>query len=743
MKKKLLIMASILTLLLIVIAIPVNAADATSNVNSQTAHRGDTVTFEATLANGIVVGSGGVSLSYDNTVLRLVSGEWKVSGTLLSSFDMTKEVGAFAFMASTEISGTIFSATFEILDTADFGTTDVGLIIQLRDGSNADILIANNSGSITVECLHDFSVQDTSSKYLKSSANCTSPAIYYYSCANCGVAGTATFESGSTIPHSYKKQVISDAYLKTPASCTTKAVYYYCCETCDAKGTENFEYGEALAHTFDQQNTSEKYLKSGADCENAAVYYKSCSCGEMGTETFTYGDKLGHTGGTATCTSKAICSRCGKEYGDLLSHTYNQEKATEEYFKSGATCTQKAVYFKSCTCGAKGTITFEYGTTLPHTYDQKVITNTYLKSAATCTAKAVYYYSCTCGAKGTDTFEVGDEPSHSYKTVWSSNSKEHWHECSKCGDKKDIVSHTPGAEATEYTAQTCTVCGYVITPALGHTHNYGTDWNHDSTNHWHDCSGCDERADEAKHVYDNACDATCNVCDYVRTVTHSYTTKWMQDGSNHWHECTVCHEKSDEANHIPGAEATATTAQTCMICGYVIKDALGHIHSFGVEWKSDATTHWHECTCGEKSEQASHVSTGDNIASCTKKAVCDICGDEYGEMIAHKYSSDWKSDADEHWHECACGDKSENGTHTWDEGTVIQQATTTEDGVKKYTCTVCGQEKVESIDRLPNSNEAIQPTDNTKTIYIAVGIIGVLTLAIVILVLIVKKRKNN
>lgn len=47
-----------------------------------------------------------------------------------------------------------------------------------------------------------------------------------------------------------------------------------------------------------------------------------------------------------------------------------------------------------------------------HSYDQSVATERYLKSAATCTAAAVYYKSCTCGAKGEATFTSGTEKGH-------------------------------------------------------------------------------------------------------------------------------------------------------------------------------------------------------------------------------------------------------------------------------------------------------------------------------------------
>lgn len=59
----------------------------------------------------------------------------------------------------------------------------------------------------------------------------------------------------------------------------------------------------------------------------------------------------------------------------------------------------------------------------PHvcSYVQKVVSNDYLKQSATCEDKAVYYYSCTCGAKGTEVFEQGDALGHSFKNYVYNN----------------------------------------------------------------------------------------------------------------------------------------------------------------------------------------------------------------------------------------------------------------------------------------------------------------------------------
>ena len=649
MKRKVLTLL-ITILILTFMTIIANAANA--SVNDITAYCGDTVTFSATLSGSETVGMGGVSVSYDSNVLELVSGTCEVSGAMLTNFDVSTGMGAFMFSGTGSVSGTLFTATFKVKDTASPGTTTVSMDITLKDASNADISVSNSSGSITVKCNHSFTKEDTT--YLKSEATCTSPAVYYKSCAVCGEKGTETFEHGTTAEHSYTKQVTTDAYKKSNASCTAKAVYYYCCATCDAKGTETYESGSTLAHNYTRKVVTDTYKKSAATCTDAAVYYYCCAtCDSKGTTTYTNGSELGHTGGTATCTAKAVCTRCSQEYGKTLDHTYNQEVAQDPYLASAASCTAKAKYYKSCSCGAKGAVTFEVGEKKAHTYTEKVDA-LYLKSAATCTAKAVYYESCSvCGEKGTTTFETGDAPRHNYKTTWNSDSTSHWHECSKCGDKKDLTSHTAGAAATEYTEQTCTVCGYVITPALGHTHHYSTSWSKDANNHWYACSGCSTPKDKATHDYTNACDTDCNTCGYVREITHAYKTEWSKDAEKHWYECSVCGDKKNETIHTPGADATETTDQTCTVCGYVIREALGHTHNHNT----------------------------------------------------------MKNDETNHWNECACGDKTGITAHAWDDGVVTKEATYDEEGKKTFTCSTCSKTKIESVEKLVREDDINTDTE--------------------------------
>ena len=53
---------------------------------------------------------------------------------------------------------------------------------------------------------------------------------------------------------------------------------------------------------------------------------------------------------------------------------------------------------------------------------------------------------------------------------------------------------------------------------------------------------------------------------------------------------------------------------------------------------------------------------------------------------------DWKYDADNHWHECSCGDKADKAAHDF-KWVVDKEATATQKGSKHEECKVCGYKK--------------------------------------------------
>ena len=302
----------------------------------------------------------------------------------------------------------------------------------------------------------------------------------------------------------------------------------------------------------------------------------------------------------------------------------------------------------------------------------------------------------------------GKELTHSHATAWKNNAVAHWHECA-CGDQTDLSAHTPGAAATETAAQTCTVCGYIITPALGHvTHTPKTEWASDGSYHWHECTDCGtQKIGQASHAYDHACDTDCNVCGKVRTVTHDYHTTWAEDANKHWHECGICGDKKDEATHTAGAAATETTAQTCTVCGYIITPATGHTtHTPRNEWSSNTTHHWHECTgCSDQEIDKTAHSYDDDC-----DIDCNVCGRV--RIVTHNYQTEWSKDDNGHWHACSvCQSKTNEAEHSFGEWTVTKQPTSTEDGSRARSC-ICGATVTE---RIPATGESETTGENENT----------------------------
>lgn len=167
--------------------------------------------------------------------------------------------------------------------------------------------------------------------------------------------------------------------------------------------------------------------------------------------------------------------------------------------------------------------------------DEQLDVSPHSGGTATCTKKAV------CAVCGTS---YGELASHDYETSWSQgDANGHWHECKNCSAHDTQIKHTPGAAATSTTAQTCTVCGYVITPALGHTCTAGTKWYSNGTYHWHLCTSCGAWVKTSYHSYSGDTDETCNVCGYVRTVTATEPTEETEVAMTEATEATVSDEE--------------------------------------------------------------------------------------------------------------------------------------------------------------------------------------------------------
>ena len=76
----------IVLIILCTCTIVISGEGTSINVNNEVAYRGETVTFQATISESIEVGSGALELSYDDSVLELLSGTCNVSNAVLSNF---------------------------------------------------------------------------------------------------------------------------------------------------------------------------------------------------------------------------------------------------------------------------------------------------------------------------------------------------------------------------------------------------------------------------------------------------------------------------------------------------------------------------------------------------------------------------------------------------------------------------------------------------------------------------------
>ena len=77
-------------------------------------------------------------------------------------------------------------------------------------------------------------------------------------------------------------------------------------------------------------------------------------------------------------------------------------------------------------------------------------------------------------------------------------------------------------------------------------------------------------------------------------------------------------------------------------------------------------------------------------------AALTACDEEH----THTYKTEWENDATHHWHVCEgedCADVTDKAEHTWNDGEITTEATAEADGVKTFTCTVCGQTKTETV----------------------------------------------
>ncbi|MBR0466533.1 MAG: hypothetical protein IJJ40_03460 [Clostridia bacterium] len=336
-----------------------------------------------------------------------------------------------------------------------------------------------------------------------------------------------------------------------------------------------------------------------------------------------------------------------------------------------------------------------------HNYSNETVDAKYLKSAATCTEPAVYYKSCSCGeASTTETFTSGKALGHDYKdTIVPPTCTEKGytnHVCSRCNDTyTDTYTDALGHALIEE------VDGKYLAEGAGCT---------EAATYYKHCSRCDFISNEtfksgtpAGHnpgtaVVENKTDSTC-------TAEGSYDEVVY---------CTVCNtELKRETKTILKKDHTPATKQDNLIPATCTADGSYDEVIYCTVCKNELSREpkiilKKDHTPGAAQQENLVAATCTEAGSYDEVVYCTECKNELSrepktiKALGHEFSTEWTTNPEEHYHKCIrCKERADFGYHEAGEWEVVKEPTTKEEGERAKLCTVCGYELVsEPIDKL-------------------------------------------
>ena len=283
-----------------------------------------------------------------------------------------------------------------------------------------------------------------------------------------------------------------------------------------------------------------------------------------------------------------------------------------------------------------------------HSFTAERAEDTYLKTAADCENDAVYYMSCACGEKGTETFTMADSAlGHDYGAWTSNDNGTHTRICS------NDTSHTEtnnchGGTASCTAKAVCDDCGAAYGEMIAHSFTAETaeetylktaaDCENDAV-YYKSCA-CGEKGTETFTKANSA-------------LGHDYGAWTSNNNGTHTRTCSrdASHKETDNCH---GGTATCIAAAVCTDCGtaYGAKKPQNHADGCKLEWITTEETHqqkyskcgqevvpkedheWENGTCTACRYVCQHSG---GTATCTEKAVCEICGESYSDPLGH----DW------------------------------------------------------------------------------------------------------
>ena len=307
------------------------------------------------------------------------------------------------------------------------------------------------------------------------------------------------------------------------------------------------------------------------------------------------------------------CSACGEPYSFAVDHSY------EVVVDKAATVAEEGQQHKHCTIcqrdydyetipkldpgapafdgivsgacydvePAKFKVTADEGATLIVTANGTTLVSdadgyyTLPQANGTVTVVAVASNGTT---EAKNTVTVSSYASHSWRSWDYAGDGKHVRACTHAGCSGTEAATCSGDEATCVSESVCKDCGHKLADKDPNNHvgPVSTTWESDGEGHWHVCSACDGRVDEAGHDFETVSDGEtghhqkCKTCGYeTDTVGHDLKLTY-EDESGHWQECEDCGYATDKVAHeltwVVTKAATATEDglehQECSECGY-------------------------------------------------------------------------------------------------------------------------------------------------------------------------------
>lgn len=663
-------------------------ADSLATVNNSAQGAVATLTFKAlqTTSSTIVTvehsearNATGTKVSFTNNSCAVTVKEIPVdvTGVSLNKNTLSLKTGETETLVATIAPGNATNKTvsWKSNDDAIATVDNTGKVTAVREGSTI-ITVTTENGSFSASCTVSVACSHTNKVETPSkSPDCVNPGNNkYYTCSACGdvfkadgvTETTVRAETIAALNHDFTEKIEDAAHLEpgSGTNCQQAKQYYYDCSRCNVIGSTSWTSTTVGNHKMETTWTT----------ENGKHFHKCSVTGCTYIE-----DEANCSGGTATCTAKAVCSVCQKEYGDLLNHDLTHHARNEaNHFRPG---------------------NIEYWT---------------------CDACDKYFSDSSAETEIEEAeIKIAQIP-HSHGTAWEKNNAQHWNECS-CGDKINVYDHNYDNTCDT----TCNICGHIRTT----NHIWNTPLSYNATQHWTECSVCGEKKDVEVHIggiADCQNKAVCTDCqqpygeltgcDFTAEKAEAKYLKFAatcKDVAVYYKSCAVCGKAGtetftfgpvDKTNHAGGTEVRDAIPMTCTVDGYTgdtyckgctLKIATGT--AIPAEHKLDKVT----------ANPATHEAAG-NI----EHYACSVCEKLFDDDKAskeltaaevaiakgeHSYSETFKSNENGHWKDCECGSKIEEGAHTYGEWVTTKKADVGVEGSKERTCSVCGYKQTEKL----------------------------------------------